>query len=53
LFHTLVGTFVDDQEQLEPVLNEEETYYPLKVIMPSQKTLSLHFRSQEEAAKWA
>jgi serine/threonine protein kinase len=32
---------------------DEEAYWPIKIILPSQKTLALHFRSQDEQIKWS
>ena len=54
LYHTLVNTFVEDPEQVDNVIYEDiqETFWPLRIILPSEKTLVLHFRSSEEQQKW-
>ena len=50
-----MGTFIEEAEQVEQIIceDQDDSYWPLKIILPSQKTLALHFRSQDEQIKWS
>jgi hypothetical protein len=60
LYHSLINTFVEDPDTVDNVTYDsaagggesKETYWPIRIILPSEKTLVLHFRSQEEQLKW-
>ena len=49
LFHSLIGTFIKD---LPEVKSEDKLYYPLKILLPGNKSRLLYFDSKESAESW-
>ena len=50
VMHSLVGTFI--KEMPEEIM-DEVCVYPVKIVLPPNKSRILYFKSQQEQVKWA
>ena len=51
--HSLTGTYLKDLPSESCNTREgKETYWPLKVVLPPNKSRVLYFKTEEEQQKW-
>ena len=51
VMHSLIGTFIKDMEP-EDSVSENCRLYPVKIVLPPNKSRILYFKSQEMQNKW-
>ena len=49
--HCLVGTFIKDMPE-EYIASDNMTFWPVKIILPPNKSRVLYFQSKDEQDKW-
>jgi hypothetical protein len=47
LFHSLFGTFIKEMPVTHAASSDDKTYFPLKILLPGNKSRLLYFGSKE------